>query len=384
MINNLDNLMGDTPILEGKVITADTIELLPKQVAWAAEASASAKPEARWQNYLDRLALIGIQEWLKNRVPELEIKHNWREPIYSLDVGDFKLFGIILDSIEEDFVRVSKAAIKNPELKPHLYVLVEVLAEPKLVSVCGCLSQLQLVRQQETEASRIEDEDDETYLLPLDWFELDPAQVLLYLRCIHPSALISQPSKDKTLVRTLLPSIPPVATNGISRISEKVEQVVQELSWILLPPLSLSSAVRSQFSKVQIFEIDAVEKELQHKGVSIPSTAIRMYQDFQWEGTELRLYAVKWGLATTQSAQEWSLLLILGASSNTGLPPKIVMKVKDETQNFDEEIVSEKSQDYYFYTQVIGSLQEKFQVTIQMPDETQKQFEPISFAPQSL
>ncbi|MBD6615421.1 DUF1822 family protein [Komarekiella sp. 'clone 1'] len=367
-MNNLDDLMDDTPILEGKVITADTIELLPKQVAWAAEASASAKPEARWQNYLDHLALIGIQEWLKNRVPELEVEQDWREPMGYLMVGNFKLFVITLDSIEEDVVTVSKAAINKPEFRPHLYVLVEVLAEPKLVRVCGCLSQVQLVQQQETEASRIEDEDDANYLLPRDWFEPDPAQVLLYLRCIHPSALIQRPILGKSPTPAL--SIPQVVTSSISRITEKVEQAVQELTLILQPPLQLSSVMRSLSEKEKI---TTVVKELRGKGIEVPPD--HMYaeskEDLLWENVSLRLHVIKWNLSNTILTPKWSLLLILGTLSEESLPPKVMMKIEDATQVLDEQIITEGTQVPYLYTQAIGTWQEQFRVTIQMPDNSE-------------
>jgi hypothetical protein len=378
MIENLDNSTDDSLTLKDKFvedtfIAADDIELSSEQIALATKLSASAKSEDRWQSYLDQLAMIGVKEWLHDRAPELKIKQDYQKPIGQLTVGDFNISVITLDSIKENFATISKAAITQPTLQPHLYVLVEVLVEPRLARICGCISQLKLVQQQEIELSIIEDENDATYLVPLDWFELDPAQVLLYLRCIQPSALIPQVSLSK------LPSIPQFVVSGISQITEKVEQVVQELSWILLPPLSLSSAVRSQLSKVQMFEVAAVEKEIQCQEISVPSNAIRMYQDFQWKEIEFRLYAIKWELATNQSEQEWSLLLILGTLPKIDLPPKIIMRITNETQDFNEVIVSEKSEDSYFYTQIIGVQQEKFQVTIQLPDETCQQFEPISF-----
>jgi hypothetical protein len=68
MINNLDDSMDDILILEEKFITADSIELSPEKDTLAAKLSTCAKPEERWQNYLDQLAMIGVEEWLNDQV----------------------------------------------------------------------------------------------------------------------------------------------------------------------------------------------------------------------------------------------------------------------------------------------------------------------------
>jgi Protein of unknown function (DUF1822) len=368
MIDNADDFMDDIFMLDYQIITEDSIELLPEQVAVAARESADTKSETRWQNYLDRLALIGIEEWLKDRVPELRIKHDLHKSISYLTVGNFNLFIITLDSIGEDIVTVSKVAIDKAELRPHLYVLVEVLEEPRLVRVCGCLSQIQLVQQREAEASRIEEEDDATYLLPLDWFELDPAQVLLYLRCLHPSALIPQPTVE-VRARTFVPSIVKDINSGIVQVGEGVKQVVRELSLILQPPLQLSSAMRANSEEDNIAMLVS---QLQDEGMDIPSKHIYAYskEDLQWKDVSILLHVIKWKLSNAVSNQRWSLLLILGTSDEKKLPSGLIFTVKDTGQNLlFEHIISKDIQPPYLYSQVEDNLQEQFQVIIQMPDK---------------
>jgi hypothetical protein len=377
MMNNLD-VMDDILILEEKFTTDESIELSPEQIALAAKLSASVKPEERWKTYLDQLAMLGLEEWLSDRVPKLAIKQDWQRSIDYLTVGDFNLM-IIRVNEDEDDVALSKSAIDQPSLQPHLYVLVEVLAESGLVRICGCLSQLQLMQHREVEAARISEEDETTYLLPLDWFELDPAQVLLYLRCIHPLALIPKPAVDKVPVHPPIFSTVQSVTSDISRsVKKEVKQAVQELSLLWQPSLQLSSVMRSQSEE----DIATIVSELQDKGVEIHPEYIYgcLTEDLMWQDVSLRLHVLKWNLANTILAPKWSLLLILGAAHDKILPPKLKFKIEDTEQNLVyEDIVSESTQSPYLYSQVVGARQEQFNVIIEMPNQLKFRISSISY-----
>jgi hypothetical protein len=160
-------------------------------------------------------------------------------------------------------------------------------------------------------------------------------------------------------------------------LRDELDRVAQDLSWILLPPLSLSPEFRALRSPVEQFN-DAIAQLRDRGDMMIPSQARGVYRDLQWENITLRLYVVAWKLPTTDSVPEWTLLLILGAPPNATLPLGIRLQVRDEVQVLEEPVLSDRSQDY-LYVQVIGTYNERFWVTITLAGGTALTLPPFTF-----
>jgi Protein of unknown function (DUF1822) len=398
-----DELIEDEP-LAAYALSPDGIALDPAQLEWAVSLSQTAPTEAeRWQTYLSTLALLGVQEWLQKRSPELRLHSDWlpgsgrpnsrptplpvnplsptplgstplspmplSQQICCLRVGEFKLYLLLTDGLEDPLVTAPKAIVDLTDFAPDFYVLVEVLEELGEVRVYGYLPQLELARQ--SEIARLPQEDAQTVLLPISQFMADPDSLLFHLRysdpaAFRPAAPVPQPS-------------PLPAMNVGAWLRNRIDQVAAELSWVLLPPaaLNLSGALMSLHSvRSPLEDLDAVVTELRRdQAVVIPPEARAAYRDLQLEAAAIRLYALTW-MSLDQT--EWSLLLILGAQPGAQLPQEIALRVEDDTQILIEESLSQAP---YLYAQTIGTWDEQFRVTIALPNGASLTLPPFEFNP---
>jgi Protein of unknown function (DUF1822) len=191
-----------------------SIFLTPEAISQALDFSRDAAP-SQWQRYLQMLAVKGFEAWLQQRSPELDCQE--MSPL--LQVRGILLHLAIVDSIEDDRVALPRSVLETTH--PDFYVLVEVLEEQGRVEICGALSQIQLQRQN---CDALE-QDSEEVCFPLSWFELEPNQLLLYLRCLEPTtAAQSQP-----------------VSSPIVHLSQWLEgqfdQLWNDIESLLIPPL---------------------------------------------------------------------------------------------------------------------------------------------------
>jgi hypothetical protein len=172
-----------------------SIFLTSEAIHQALDSSRSAAAPLQWQTYLRMLALKGFEAWLQQRSPELDCQ-----------TMTHLLPRSILETTAPDF-----------------YVLVEVLEEQGRVEICGALSQVQLQRQ-DWEAL---EQDSEEVFLPLSWFELEPNQLLLYLRCLEPMAA-TQPQP-----------VPSPVVNLSQWLEGQFDQLWNDIESLFAPPLVL-------------------------------------------------------------------------------------------------------------------------------------------------
>ena len=158
------------------------------QVAWL--------DRQQWQLYLQGLALLGFQQWLGDRAPDLTVESqscSLLHPIYAnlltgicqLRAGDVQLCLQVMGSLTEPQVAVSRAALELTEWAPHGFVLVEVQEEQGWVSILGGLHRDRLLANQT--AIPLSPQPNWTYELPRTWFDTSPEDVLLWLQCLQPA-----------------------------------------------------------------------------------------------------------------------------------------------------------------------------------------------------
>jgi hypothetical protein len=366
------------------LLSSDSITLTAEQIDWAVDLSQNAVTEAeQWQTYLNTLALQGVQEWLHKRSPELSLKSNWlpgciRLPIHAnqtadfsqfvsrIEIGGFKLYLLTSDCIDDPMVSIPQAIVEQRSFAPDLYILVEVLEELAQIRISGYLPQSQLNRH------RLQTEE-QSVLLPLREFTLDPDKLLLHLRCSTPAQFRS----------SNLPVSPiPQPLNAAHWLRNQLDRVAEELSWILLPPLNLSGAMMSLRSgRSPIEDLDNVVMELRRDcALDIAPDARAAYRDLQVDAVAVRLYALTWDV-TSSTESEWSLLLVLGAQPGTQLPQGITLSVQDDTQLLTQETLQQAP---YLYAQVIGTWNEQFRVTITLPNGAALTLPPFAFNPDNV
>ena len=175
----------------------ETITLEPEQLEQALELSNQVGHEARgWQVYLQALALLGFEEWLQKREPEISVQREYSSVLQSqyanvidavcnLRVGEFKVCLIPTISFTDEEITISRATVDLPELIAHFYVVIGIEEELGMTAIRGFLRHDQLVNYQ----PQLQPEADWSYQLPLAWFNRESDELLLYWQCLDPSAI---------------------------------------------------------------------------------------------------------------------------------------------------------------------------------------------------
>ncbi|MBD2464381.1 DUF1822 family protein [Oscillatoria sp. FACHB-1407] len=383
--------------LDGEAIALDSISLSQAQIDQAVEQSQTVPADQQWQTYLDALALVGFEQWLSDRAPDLTLQASSN----TVTVGDFKLCLLTMGSLTDTVVTLPAGAIDSLETAAQLYVLLEVQEEQEQVLVKAILRSDQLRQHQESDGLTL---DNGTYALPVEWFATDANDLLLYLRCLEPTALpvggvqvAAQPTTTtQSLVEgsreaveamtstasTLLEGAINAGINAGLWLQNQLDAIAQELTWVLLPPPAASAMrYRGATTDSPTEQFEQLISELGRVGVEVPSDARGAYRELHWGRVALRLYAVAWTLPTVSENPEWSLLIILGSQS-ADVPTGVRLQIRDQDQLLVERVTTPDAPQSYLYGRVIGNWDEQFWVTVDMANGAVVTFPPFSFNPQ--
>ncbi|MBW4595740.1 MAG: DUF1822 family protein [Brasilonema angustatum HA4187-MV1] len=411
MIDQPASMPDLTDLLDWRSLNDSQTELSSDQLQTAARLSQSIHlPDQRWQVYLAALAVLGFEQWLSDRAPDLRINSTdasiW-QPAYAnliaavcnVQVDSFKLCIVASSNLDENQVSFPSAVFDIPDFAAHFYVPIQVEEEEQQVAVSGFLNYEQYCRYQA--AASLQLEQDWTYTLPLTWFNSDPNALLLNLRCLEPDAIVlpttsSAQQESDTVLRQKLTTLQsqlvtkpvwelltveegktllqkPELVNWVYEVSapprsqplinvglwlrNQLDTVAEELGWMLMPSLTLSGlrSLEEDFYKIRT--------ALEQQGVHIPATARGAYRDLRWEQGSLRLYAVTWVVSQELDSPEWMLLIALSPQQPTQLSMHLKLEIKDETQLLFEQSQENTNQDI-LYAQVIGNWGERFWVTV--------------------
>lgn len=361
------------------------------------------------------------------------------DAVSHLQVGQFKLCLIAMGSLTDEEITVPRAVVDLPEFVAHFYVLVEVQEEQETAVVQGFLSYEQLVNQRhqrnleaqedwtyQVPLNWFEHNPDRLLLnlrcleptaIPLPesvsqrsmqlahkrseleallpdlqtsdrqlWQVLTWEQGTLVLtnpellnwvyQLQHPAGQPEPLTAIKKHLADTLQLVSQPAMNAGRWLLGELDELAQELSWVLLPSLA---PIRTMRSPVEEFQ--AIVTQLRQTEVEIPLEARGAYRDLRLGGMPLRLYAVTWPLLSG-SIPEWTLLLMLGATPGTHLPTGVQLRVSDQTGILVERMLDSQPRNSYFFTRVVGTWDEKFIVTVSLPSGIEQTLPPFSFNPQ--
>jgi hypothetical protein len=342
--------------LDTEALTEEQIELSSAQMEEAVRLiQSTCDPSQQWQLYLHALGLLGFKQWLEEWAPDLEIANShcstdhsdhWVEACY-LSVAKFNLCLVAIPTSLDSTIDLPQAIVDLPQFIPHVYLLVEVREEQMQVKICGYLRRDRWVEQQRSHP--LKPTLNQKYTVPLNWFNLDPTELLLELRCLEPPIIISS-------------SLPLQIVNVSHWLSDRLDAAARQFGWILLPPLVPAAALRS------------AQEELLMLGVQIPSEARGVYQELQSGNAMLRFQAIAWVLSTASDAFAWTLLIILDGDR---LPVGTRLRIRDASQLLFEQVV--KATNSSLFAQVGGDLVDRFWVTIDLPDGASIDLSPFYF-----
>ena len=367
---------------EMEAISPSAISLTDDQIEQAIQHNKTIKdPAQQWQLHLNSLTLLGFEQWLNQRASDVSINSS-QNSLMQLDkklpvvcnviVNDFKICLIPVES-QPDEVELPSRVIASPELVAHFYVTVAVYEEQSRIAVHSFLRYDQLVAQ----IQLLQPDLDQFYYLSINHFDPNLNRLIFYLRCSHPSAILL-PDRQQA------PGIPYSSFINVYRwLQNELDERAQQLSWVLLPPPTVANAMRltarvvNQPTPQESF--DSVIKQLVREGMTLPSDARVAYQDLNPMGVAAWLYVLV-GTLPSNSTPEWTMLFVLVPSPEpeTPLPRGIQLQVSVSDTPLTQQTLTQQEDDY-LYTQVTGTLEEQFCITITAPGGSPITFSPFAF-----
>ncbi|MEM7062548.1 MAG: DUF1822 family protein [Cyanobacteria bacterium P01_B01_bin.77] len=358
-----------TPFLENQQfdlvpLSAETVVLSTASTQWATNICQDiADSELQWQSFLRALAVAGISQWLRDAgLSSTYAKATAPTAEVNLKVGDYRLCVLPIDSLGDEAVTISVGA-----QAAHLYLLAEVQEEVNHVRVVTGLRHDQLQQYMRHHPNL----DDQGYKIPLSQFTVTPEQLLLYLNCLEPEAII-QPARSRPINE-----VAETITTGVVNVGKWLQgelgAIAEQLAWELLPPLTPAQGFRPVKE-----EIEDIVAELISQGIEIPPRARGACKEIAIAGFSCRLYAWTWSL-TTDDVPEWSLFLILGPTPGETMPLGIELTVSDQQTVLSRSVLTQETTVTYLYAQVIGYWQEQFTVNIGLPHGSAISLPPFEF-----
>lgn len=383
-------------INEFETLDNDAIALSSSSLQTAANLSELVTMRSQqWQAYFNALALFGFEAWLQERAPDLRLERDnvsVFEPTqagaiaatYGLTVNQFRVCLIPIDSEPESAISLSRILIEAAEFRPHFYVLVELYEEQEQAIIKGWLRADNLIARQ----SELSLSTDWKYEIPQAWFDRDCDDLLLYWRCASP-AMIDLPSLTPEIASdrySWLQLLTQPAIDTAVWLQEEWQSLVNDLTWVLLPPVASASGLRSSglingaSSRSPFAELETILTAIARTGLRLPSNARAAYQDFDLGNFSLRLYVEIGSQRSTDGEITWSFLAILGSANNTSLPHDLVLQISDITGVLVERQL--EPQGAYLFAEVEGTPDERFLVTAMLADGTRRSLPPFAFQSQ--
>jgi len=364
-----------------RFLQAAAISLDPDAICWAAEQSQSHSSSDNptddpWTLYIHLLARLGIREWLSQRSPRLsdgvEVDVDAVQPI---QIGRTSTAIAPTDCLEDGTVEIAQGAIAS---SPQFHLLVEVLEEINQIQIRGFLAHDSLV--QSIQSAALQPNADQTYTIPVNWFDLNPDRFLVIVECANLApARLPLFNVDLDLnPQRIAEAIARPALNAATWLRDQLDQVAQDHAWTLLPTFSYSPALRSLRSPVE--QLDGIVSDLtRYQSVTIPTAARSAAYEFRVDEADLRLYIVTWELPTAGDRSDWMLLAILSPQPDSLLPLGLTLQLRD-TRELLSETTLEDTSSTFLYAQVVGTQDERFVISVRSPNGIYVSMPPITFS----
>jgi Protein of unknown function (DUF1822) len=157
-------------------------------------ANPSRHEAEQWQLYLNRLGLLGFEQWLQKCTPTYAIDQtqylNEVGAVYNLKLNEFKLNLWVKEHILDEVVEIPREALLGNATAPsnaaHFYLLLEISEEQRRVFIRGFLRHDRLREY----CDRLSDHSQSnSYSIPLSVFDDEPNHLLFYCDFLEPSAI---------------------------------------------------------------------------------------------------------------------------------------------------------------------------------------------------
>ncbi len=423
-------------ISDVEILQVQAIALSPADFERAiAVSDPIADPEAQWQVYRDALALGAFETWVDEQMgdtPVMVEACSVLQPAIAptlpgvcglhlcrSDQTSIPVCLVTTGSGGDSQVLVPRVALESSDNRAALIIWIEVAEELEMATVMGSVRRDQLIDRLNAAQGKmthgntthgntthpiptldpmLDGEhptlDDRAYAIPLTWLERDVDRLLLYLRCLEPSAIaamlaiaapvpvlaadaataatdaaIAPPQATPTPAPTL-PSWLEALTAPAIRVShwlrDELDETARQLAWTLAP--EVVPALRSP--AVETREFANIVQELQTTGTAVPHTVRGAHRTLVCGGVQLRVYVLAWRLGDPTDTSWWSLAIVV--SSLTGeLPLGLQLHIGDTTGVLVEETVTPDTVGDYLFGRVVGGYNEKFAIALELNHDLQ-------------
>jgi hypothetical protein len=345
--------------------------------------------EARqWQTYLNGLGLLTFGAWLRERSPDLRPNDadcsilqpatDFMNAVANLRVGEFKVCLLVAGEMGDHRVMLPRAVLDLPEYTAHLYVVIELWEAEELGQIRGFLTYTQLAALRQF--GQLFAQADWTYELAFSHFDPEPDRLLLYLRCLDPTAILLP---ALTNCGAAITPLQPVLNVG-SWLQNTLDDVAQTLYWMLLPPLApAATGLRSPQTAALLpqEELQSILAMLPQADLALPEQVYSAYQDLRLESISLRLYVTVWAREPEEHS-EWGLLIIVGAPGQGRLPSGLKLEIQDQANTLVERLVPAETEEAYLYACVFGTQTETFGITLSLPGGAAIHTPSLAFQPE--
>jgi len=266
----INSFLEDQTMAINLTSTANSV-LLSKHHQEASKLSEKySDQDKQWTVYLKILAVIGFEEWLKEKQPNLKINKDdllllseENDLISNLQIEDFKFCLILINSYTEETITFPQELITSSQYASHFYVIIEVLEEENLVMIRGFIRYDQLLKYFENTSSitmenlpeileKIMNNNQASYQLPIENFNPKLNQLLYNLKFVKPSAIaIPIKFKQTTKLSQWLSQKIETFTDNIEQITETGWQMLEEINNLInSESLQLGFASNIRSSKI--------------------------------------------------------------------------------------------------------------------------------------
>jgi len=235
-----------------RLLLPESFWLEPDHYQLAKEVSDRFNNETQqWQVYLNTLAVLGFEAWLKERFPShYPIHHHFQEVVNTsyVSIGEFKLCAIATEHVLDEVVRVPRSTIEQQNLAAHFYVVFEIVEEEEQAIIRGFCQYSELLNQI---GSSVSSQTDDSYCLPLSVLDTEINHLITYVQYLEPTTI------DVPFGQIQVPevSLELNFNGGRTRLSQWLQGVLDEgwqaIDALINPEENLAWSTRHTLSGVQ-------------------------------------------------------------------------------------------------------------------------------------
>ncbi|MEL6166571.1 MAG: DUF1822 family protein, partial [Cyanobacteria bacterium J06628_3] len=252
-----------------RLLLPETVWLESEHFSLAQKIVSSATVDSdSWQTYLNTLALLALEEWFKERLPNKVISKDTSsiQAAGNLNIDEFKFCAIAIEHLLDEVVGIPQVIVEKPELAAHFYVILEVLEEEEEVIIKGFLPYKQLIEMKSNFKLSV---DEGCYQIPLSAFDMEPTHLLLYQRYIQASEF-ALPVDNQIISVSELSELVSTTT---TKLSNWLQGVIDE-TWLTIdaisnPKLNLAFSTRSVDTGIKKAKIIDLGIDLGHRKVAL-------------------------------------------------------------------------------------------------------------------